>query len=107
MKVGKKSIAVPHIRDFSWSPTDNIIAYWTPEVKQKPAHVALLGVPQNEELSSRNIFQGFNSEADAEETGKRREKKEAELDLSKNNIFWQKCGDHLCVEVDRLTKVRE
>ncbi|KAK0074591.1 hypothetical protein PV326_012322, partial [Microctonus aethiopoides] len=33
----KRSIKTPGIRDFSWSPTDNVLAYWVPEDKDVPA----------------------------------------------------------------------
>lgn len=47
----KKSIKVPGIKDFSWSPTDNIIAYWIAEDKDVPAKVTLLSIPNREEVS--------------------------------------------------------
>lgn len=42
----KKSIKIPGIRDFSWSPTDNVLAYWVPEDKDVPARVTLLEIPK-------------------------------------------------------------
>jgi uncharacterized protein with WD repeat len=42
----KKSIKIPGIRDFSWSPTDNIIAFWVPEDKDVPARVTLMEIPR-------------------------------------------------------------
>ncbi len=35
----KKSIKVKDLKEFSWSPTDNIISYWTPEERDTPARV--------------------------------------------------------------------
>nr|CAD7606883.1 unnamed protein product [Timema genevievae] len=41
----KKSIKITGIRDFSWSPTDNVLAYWVAEDKDVPARVTLLEIP--------------------------------------------------------------
>ena len=43
-------------RDFSWSPTDNIIAYWVPEVDQIPAKVTLIEIPSRKEIRTKNLF---------------------------------------------------
>ncbi|XP_017782495.1 PREDICTED: eukaryotic translation initiation factor 3 subunit B [Nicrophorus vespilloides] len=80
----KKSLKIPGIRDFSWSPTDNIIAYWVAEDKDVPARVILLEIPNKQEIRSKNLF----SVADCK-------------------IHWQKSGDYLCVKVDRYAKVRK
>ena len=37
-------------RDFAWSPTDNIIAYWTPEGSDTPARVTLINLPKRDVL---------------------------------------------------------
>lgn len=42
----KKSVKIPGIRDFSWSPTDNVLAYWVAEDKDVPARVTLLEIPR-------------------------------------------------------------
>jgi len=42
----KKSFKIPGIKDFSWSPTDNVLAYWVPENKDVPARVTLLEIPR-------------------------------------------------------------
>jgi len=42
----KKSITVNGIRDFSWSPRDNILVYWVAEDKDVPARVVLLEIPR-------------------------------------------------------------
>ncbi|XP_012256916.2 eukaryotic translation initiation factor 3 subunit B [Athalia rosae] len=80
----KKSIRVPGIRDFSWSPTDNILAYWVPEDKDVPARVILLEIPSRAEIRSKNLF-----------------------NVADCKIHWQKCGDYLCVKVDRFAKRKE
>jgi len=80
----KKSIKVPGIRDFAWSPTDNTIAYWVAEEKDTPARVTLLEVPSRNEARVKNLF----SVADCK-------------------MYWQKSGDYLCVKVDRYVKLRK
>lgn len=46
----KKSLKVMGIKDFSWSPTDNIMAYWIAEDKDVPAKVSLISIPSREEV---------------------------------------------------------
>ncbi|KAL7297840.1 hypothetical protein TKK_0008872 [Trichogramma kaykai] len=80
----KKSISTPGIRDFSWSPTDNIIAFWLPENKDVPARVTLMEIPSRNEIRKNNLF-----------------------NVADCKIFWQKSGDYLCVKVDRFAKKKE
>ncbi|XP_045448448.1 eukaryotic translation initiation factor 3 subunit B [Melitaea cinxia] len=80
----KKSIKIPGIRDFCWSPSDNVLAYWVAEDKDVPARVTLLELPNRTEIRSKNLF----SVADCK-------------------IHWQKSGDYLCVKVDRYSKVKK
>ncbi|XP_057341733.1 eukaryotic translation initiation factor 3 subunit B-like [Microplitis mediator] len=80
----KKSIRTPGIRDFSWSPTDNVLAYWVPEDKDVPARVTLLEIPSRNEIRNKNLF-----------------------NVADCKIFWQKSGDYLCVKVDRFAKKKE
>ena len=42
----KRSFKIPGIRDFSWSPSDNVLAYWVAENKDVPARVTLLEIPR-------------------------------------------------------------
>ena len=44
----KKSLEVPGVRDFAWSPSDTVISYWVPEVNygETPARVTLLKIPR-------------------------------------------------------------
>ncbi len=71
-------------RDFSWSPTDNIITYWTPEEQNTPARVTLIKVPSRDILCVKNLF----TVADCK-------------------MHWQKSGDYLCVKVDRYKSKKE
>jgi translation initiation factor 3 subunit B len=79
-----KSLKITGIRDFSWSPSDNIIAYWVAEDKDVPARVGLLEIPSRNEIRAKNLF----SVADC-------------------RMHWQKSGDFLCVKVDRYAKVKK
>lgn len=76
--VDKKSIRIKGIRDFNWSPTDNIISYWTPEEENTPARVVLMEIPSKQQICTKNLF----TVADCK-------------------MYWQKSGDYLCVKVDR------
>lgn len=52
----RKSIAIPGIKDLSWSPTQNILAYWTPEDGPSPARVTLMEMPSRRLLRVKNVF---------------------------------------------------
>ncbi|KAF6198747.1 hypothetical protein GE061_006769 [Apolygus lucorum] len=79
----KKSVKLMGIRDFAWSPTDNILAYWVSEMKDVPARVVLMEVPSRTEIRANNIFNVCDAK-----------------------IHWQKSGDYLCVKVDRYTRCK-
>jgi len=80
----KKSIKLVGIRDFSWSPTDNILAYWVAENKDVPARVVLIEIPSRVEIRANNLF-----------------------NVASCTMHWQKSGDYLCVKVDRFSKVKK
>ena len=84
MLLEKKSMKIPGIRNFSWSPTQNILAYWVAEEKDVPARVTLLEIPSKKELRSKNLF-----------------------NVADCRMHWQKSGDYLCVKVDRYQKVKK
>lgn len=71
----------PSFRDFSWSPGDNIIAFWVPEDKDIPARVTLMQMPSRQEIRVRNLFNVVDCK-----------------------LHWQRNGDYLCVKVDRTPK---
>lgn len=79
-----KSIKIPGIRSFSWSPTDNIIAYWVAEETDVPAKVTLMEIPKKREIRNKNLF-----------------------NVADCKIHWQKSGDYLCVKVDRFSKSKK
>lgn len=76
-----KKISVANIRDFSWCPTENWIAYWQSENKNIPARVTIMKVPECQPISYKNLFNVNNIE-----------------------IFWQQAGNFLAVKVDRNLK---
>ena len=41
----KKSVKVKGMRDFSWSPCENILSYWVAEDENVPARVVLMQLP--------------------------------------------------------------
>lgn len=79
-----KSIKIPGIRSFSWSPTNNIIAFWVAEETDVPAKVTIMEIPKKREVRNKNLF-----------------------NVADCKIHWQKSGDYLCVKVDRFTKSRK
>ncbi|XP_037715892.1 eukaryotic translation initiation factor 3 subunit B [Drosophila subpulchrella] len=79
-----KSIKIPGIRGFSWSPTDNVIAYWVEEQNQIPARVTLMEIPKKRETRNKNLFH-----------------------VADCKLHWQKSGDYLCVKVDRYSKLKK
>ncbi|RZF47852.1 hypothetical protein LSTR_LSTR010642 [Laodelphax striatellus] len=77
----KESLKVENIKDFSWSPTDNIIAYWVcPNDQNEPSRVVLMDV----EIRTNTQF-----------------------NVADCKLHWQKSGDHLCVKLDRYGKVKK
>jgi len=76
----KKSLKIPGVKDFSWSPTDNVIACWVPEESSsKPARVLFISIPSRSVIRSHNLFK-----------------------VQECNLHWSSNGDYLCVKVDRL-----
>ncbi|TKY74837.1 Eukaryotic translation initiation factor 3 subunit B [Spatholobus suberectus] len=84
--IDKKSLKVENIMDFSWSPTDPIIALFVPEMGggNQPARVSLIQIPSKEELRQKNLFS-----------------------VSDCKLYWQSNGDYLAVNVDRYTKTKK
>jgi len=81
--VDKRSIKISGVKEFSWSPTDNMIAYWVAENNEVPAKVSLMQMPSKEEVRSKNLFH-----------------------VADCKIHWQKAGDYLCVAATRYTKAK-
>ncbi|GFZ00756.1 eukaryotic translation initiation factor 3B-2 [Actinidia rufa] len=84
--IDKKSIKVDNVMDFSWSPTDPILALFVPELGggNQPARVSLVQIPGKEEMRQKNLFS-----------------------VSDCKMYWQSNGDYLAVKVDRYTKTKK
>ncbi|XP_054160454.1 eukaryotic translation initiation factor 3 subunit B-like [Oppia nitens] len=80
----KKSTKIAGIRNFTWSPSQNILAYWVAEDQNVPARVTLIEIPSRNEIRAKNLF-----------------------NVADCKMHWQKCGDYLCVKVDRYTKAKK
>ena len=80
----KKSLKINGIKNFTWSPAKNILVYWVAEDQNVPARVTLLEIPSRVELRAKNLF-----------------------NVADCKMHWQKCGDYLCVKVDRYTKAKK
>lgn len=78
----KKSIKIPHIVDFEWSPTNNYLSYWVAEHKNVPARVVLLEIPTKTEIRYKNL-----------------------VNVVECKMHWQNAGDYMCVQVERYRKV--
>jgi translation initiation factor 3 subunit B len=76
----KKSFKLPGVKDFQWSPSNNVIACYIPgqEVGDKPARVLLIEIPSRNILRSHNLFKVIDC-----------------------SLHWQSAGDYLCVKVVR------
>ena len=84
--VDKKSIKLPGVTDFCWSPADPILSVFQPEQGggNQPARVALIELPSKKEIRSKNLFS-----------------------VSDVRMFWQQSGDYFAVKVDRHTKTKK
>ncbi|KAJ1382255.1 Translation initiation factor, beta propellor-like domain [Sesbania bispinosa] len=78
--VDKKSLKVENIMDFSWSPTDPIIALFVPEMG------------------------GGKSDSNPQQRGTQTEEP---FSVSDCKMYWQSNGDYLAVNVDRYTKTKK
>jgi translation initiation factor 3 subunit B len=52
----RSSVKVDGVRQFLWSPTDNIVSLWVPEHTNNPAKVVLMELPSRNELRQKNLF---------------------------------------------------
>jgi len=80
----KKPIRASGMKDYRWSPGNNYISYWAPEVDQKPARVVLLDPVRRVEVRSKNLY-----------------------NVSDVKLHWQEKGDFLCAQVLRHTKSKK
>ncbi|KAL5698724.1 Eukaryotic translation initiation factor 3 subunit B [Ranunculus cassubicifolius] len=84
--IDKKSLKIENVLDFSWSPSDPILAVFVPEHGggNQPARVSLVQIPGKEELRQKNLF-----------------------NVSECRMYWQSNGNYLAVEVERCTKTKK
>jgi len=80
----KKSLLAQGIHEFQWSPKANVLALWSPEQKNSPAHVDLIELPSRKKLRQKNLFNVTNC-----------------------SMVWQDDGDYLAVKVTRHTKSKK
>jgi translation initiation factor 3 subunit B len=75
----KKSIAATGVTDFAWSPTANILAFFTPEHDGQAASITLLEFPSRRVLRTKALF-----------------------NVSGAKLHWHPQGHFLCAKVDRI-----
>mmetsp|Transcript_34406 Transcript_34406/g.107948 ORF Transcript_34406/g.107948 Transcript_34406/m.107948 type:complete len:675 (+) Transcript_34406:83-2107(+) len=80
----RSSIKVDGVRQFTWSPTDNIVSLWIPEHLNNPAKVILMELPSRVELRQKNLFQ-----------------------VADLRMTWHDQGHFLCVKVDKHSKSKK
>lgn len=80
--VDKKSIPTKDIIDFSWSPRNNLISYWSPAVGNHPATINIIEIPSKNSICSRKFF-----------------------DVVECKMIWQNNGDYLCVKMHNKKKI--
>lgn len=82
----KKSLRLEGCTDFAWSPTEPLLAVYTPEASagNTPARVALWSFPSRVEVRQKQLFS-----------------------VSDARMYWHPQGDYLCVKVDRFTKTKK
>ena len=67
----EKVISIPNIKDFGWRPTgSNVLAYWFPELNQKPAQVALMNIPSRSIARQKNLVGVHDCELNWTDNGK-------------------------------------
>ena len=50
------SLKTPRAVDFEWSPSQDIISYWSPEKDNTPASVSLIAIPSRERVREKRLF---------------------------------------------------
>ena len=80
----KQKIKVQDVKEFSFSPSDPYISYWTPEDGEKPARLVVMELPARREVAVKALY-----------------------NVKECKMFWQKNGDHLGVQVTRYTKSKK
>jgi translation initiation factor 3 subunit B len=77
--VDRRSIPAKDVLDFSWSPTSNMISYWSPASGNLPAFINIVQIPDRKNVCSRQMF-----------------------DVQDGKMVWQNDGDYLCVHMTKV-----
>jgi len=109
-----KSFKISGIRDFSWSPSDNIVGYWVAEDKDVPARVTLLEIPRYN-YDEYSLYFNYPQRILLKVIMCPQYFAFSRQEIRAKNLFnvadcrmhWQKLGDFLCVKVDRYSKVKK
>jgi translation initiation factor 3 subunit B len=77
--LGKKSIGLDRVNEIQFSPSDNLLAYYVPEMKNQPAAVGLLEIPSRKQIREKHAY-----------------------NITKVTMHWQEAGNYLCINMYRL-----
>lgn len=90
----RASVKLEGIMDFEWAPSmprregvksyEQLLCFWTPEIKSNPAKVGLMSVPSKQIVRTRNLF-----------------------NVSDVKLHWQSEAAYVCVKVDRHSKSKK
>lgn len=90
----KTSVKIEGVLEFEWAPAiprregiksyEQLLCFWTPEIKSNPAKVGLMSVPSKEIVRTRNLF-----------------------NVSDVKLHWQSEAAFICVKVDRHSKSKK
>lgn len=80
----KKSITIPGVKDFAWSPTEHLLSCWIPEQGNSAARIVLMEMPSRKLKSQRNL-----------------------VNVSDCKLHWQTNGEYLCAKIDRHSKTKK
>lgn len=74
----KKSLKIPGVADFCWSPQGNLLSYWIPSTENTPATVAIIELPSRKVIREKHLYNVVDV-----------------------RMHWQDCGDYLAIKVKR------
>jgi len=80
----KKSLKLEGVKDFDWSPSQDVLSVYQPEIGNTPARISLIQIPSRQELRQKNLFS-----------------------VAEVNMYWQSNGNYLAVKVERFTKTKK
>lgn len=82
--LGKRSVKLPGVVDFQFSPSDDVLAAYMPERENTPARIALVSLPDKTEVRQKNLFS-----------------------VSEVQLQWHPNGIYFAAKVLRLTKTKK